>query len=427
MGNHLAIATVTAALKRMIQSGISLDVPGAQVTTNRPEAPSGNISGASVNLFLYSATPNQAWRNADLRTRRPKGDMVKHGQAGLDLNYIFTFYGNEQRHEPQRLMGSVIQTLVDHPSLSQEMIRDTIAAASIPELMESTLDEQVQSVKFLPSEITTEELSRLWSVFFQIPYSLSFTYQASAVLIQGRKPGKAPLPVRSRRFYTSPTLPAIAKIEHLGAAGEPITMDSRLLVRGQQLKGESVRVQIGEADLTPAVVSNNHVEIDLRNLIPREREQLRAGVQGLRVVLQPPRSSVAQDLKTTTNVLPLVLCPVITPRVQGITLSDVREIDENFFSAMVVVEVNITVSPDQPVFLLLNGEAYPGHDGIHILRSTGRSETSTLLGFELDSIRGGEYLVRVQISGAESPLEVDTTEGSPTHEQYIGPSLNLRT
>ena len=425
MSNYLAIATVTAALKRMIQAGVSQDVPGTQVTTNRPEAPGGNVSGACINLFMYSATPNPAWRNVDLRTRRPKGEMVKHGQAGLDLNYIFTFYGNEQRLEPQRLLGSTVQTLVDHPVLSQDMIRDTIANGNVSELIDSTLEEQVQSVKFLPSEITTEELSRLWSVFFQIPYSLSFTYQATAVLIQGRKPGKAPLPVRSRRFYTSPSLPAIDKIDVQAAPGAPITIESHLVIRGNQLQAEETRIQIGEANLTPSVITNARVEITLATLAPHERERLRAGVQGLRILLQRPRSPAAQDTGITTNVLPLVLCPNIVDGSRGIAVSEVEELDEEVCSAVVTVQVDLGVGADQPVFLLLNGEPHPDHDGTYIVRGGRRSETTHQLTFTLAKIRKGDYLVRVQINSAESPLEVDANSDSPTFEQYIGPSLSI--
>ena len=434
MSNYLAIATVTAALKRLDQAGVSQDVPGAQITTSRPEAPGGNIAGACVNLFLYSATPNPAWRNADLRTRRPKGDMVKHGQAGLDLNYIFTFYGNEQRLEPQRLLGSTIQTLVDNPVLSQGMIRDTIANSNLPELLDSTLEEQVQSVKFLPSEITTEELSRLWSVFFQIPYTLSFTYQATAVLIQGRKPGKAPLPVRGRRFYTSPSLPSISKVDHQGALGAPITIDSHLVIRGNQLRGENTRVEIGQADLTPSEVTNTRLEITLATLPPQEQTQLRAGVQKLRVLIHRARSSA--DTAISTNVLPLVLCPFIVNGSQGITLSNIEDIDEDFCSAVATVEVDLLVESDQSAFLLLNGEAHSGHDGTYIIRRN-RADIdehqdhqppppTNRLTFNLVNIRRGEYLVRVRIGDAESPLEVDaTTSDSPTFEQYIGPILRI--
>jgi hypothetical protein len=427
MSNHLAIATVTAALKRIIQAGVRQDVPGAQVTTNRPEAPGGNVSGATVNLFLYSATPNPAWRNADLRTRRPKGEMVKHGQAGLDLNYIFTFYGNEQRLEPQRLLGSTIQSLVDHPFLSQEAIQDTLANSNLPELLDSTLQEQVQSVKFLPTEITSEELSRLWSIFFQIPYSLSFTYQATAVLIQGRKPGRAPLPVRGRRFYTSPSLPTIKKVEHQGDAGTPITMDSHLVILGYQLQGENTRVEIGNANLTPSVVTNEKVEITLATLPQQERERLRAGVQGLRLLLLRSDTAGGSENPIATNVLPLILCPVIVDGNAGMSVSRIEEIDEDTCSAVVTVQVDIWVAPDQSAFLLLNGESGPGHDGIYIIRGDRRSELTHELSFTLPNVRQGEYLVRIQIDNAESPLEVDTQENSPTFEQYIGPTLRIST
>ena len=74
MSNYLAIATVTATLQKMLQEEIGREMPGIQVSTLRPAAVSSNISGACLNIYLYHATPNPAWRNADLRTRRPKAD-----------------------------------------------------------------------------------------------------------------------------------------------------------------------------------------------------------------------------------------------------------------------------------------------------------------------------------------------------------------
>jgi hypothetical protein len=38
---------------------------------------------------------------------------------------------------------------------------------------------------------------------------------------------------------------------------------------------------------------------------------------------------------------------------------------------------------------------------------------------------GSRHLVRVQIDGAESPLEVDTNPDSPTFNQYIGPTVEV--
>ena len=105
MSNYLAIATVTAALQSLLTEHVAADLSEVNITTKRPEAPTGDISGPSVNIYMYQATPNQAWRNKDIRTRRPKGDLIKHGLAALDLNYLFSFYGNETKLIPQRFAG----------------------------------------------------------------------------------------------------------------------------------------------------------------------------------------------------------------------------------------------------------------------------------------------------------------------------------
>ena len=421
MSNHLAIATVTAALKKMLQEGISLDVPGAQVTTARPDVANGNISGACVNLFLYHAMPNTAWRNADLRTRRPKGDLVKHGQASLDLYYLLTFYGNEQRLEPQRLMGSAVQTLVDHPQLTQSMIQEV--TDSIVELTASSLGDQIQMVRFFPADITTEELSRVWSIFFQIPYSLSFVYRGTAVVIQGREPGKSALPVRSRRFYMTPVRPVIERVTTPGELNEPITLDSHLILQGRGLKGDITQVHLGKARLTPQRVSENKVELTLPTLAPSEIRALRAGAQGLRIAQTPNPPPRDVDYAVLSNLMSVVLCPSIRNGSEGITVRDVVTLDDGQCAATITVTVDMIVEPRQITFLLLNKVDRTGKT--YIIQGDRPTEDTTTLTFHLTDVLAGVYLVRVQVDGAESPLEVDTDSDSPTFEQYVGPTVTI--
>ena len=431
MSNHLAIATVTAALKKMLQEGISQDMPGAQVTTVRPDAASGNISGACINLFMYHAMPNTAWRNADLRTRRPKGELVKHGQASLDLYYLLTFYGNEQRLEPQRLMGSAVQTLVDQPQLTLPIIQETIDGVS--DLIDSTLGEQLQLVRFFPAEVTTEELSRIWSVFFQIPYSLSFAYQGTAVIIQGRKPGKSALPVRSRRFYMTPQRPVIEKITTAENLNEPITLDSHITIHGRGLRGRSIgepnpessltQVYLGRARITPQNVTENKVEITLPMLSAQEISALRAGAQGLRIDLMPDPPPRDANYAILSNLMSIVLCPTIRDGSDGITVQNLTELEEEHCTAIVTVSVDITVEARQNTFLLLNKIDRTGKT--YIIRGERQTTDTTTLTFQLNEVLIGTYLVRVQIDGAESPLEVDTHKESDTFEQYIGPTVTL--
>ena len=86
MSNFLAIATVTAALSQTLRAAVETDVPGASVTTLRPDAAGGGIPATRVNLYLYQVTPNTAWRNADLPTRNSDGQLTQRAQVAIDLS-----------------------------------------------------------------------------------------------------------------------------------------------------------------------------------------------------------------------------------------------------------------------------------------------------------------------------------------------------
>src|SRR5262249_19804728 len=42
-----------------------------------------------------------------------------------------------------------------------------------------------------------------------------------------------------------------------------------------------------------------------------------------------------------------------------------------------------------------------------------------------DDVAPGDFLLRVQIDGADSFLDVDTNQASPTFNQYIGPKVSI--
>ena len=206
MSNTLVIATVTETLSRTIQAAIGVDVPGATVTTVRPDSAAPD---PGVNIFLYQATPNTAWRNSDLPTRNSLGSLTKRPGTALDLHYLLSFYGNEAEQEPQRLLASTIRTLHSHPLLTREMIRNTINANTF--LEGSNLAEAEETVKFSQITLNLEELSKLWSVFFQSSYVLSSAYLASVVLISGEQSTVVAQPVIVPLIQLSPSfsLPGI--------------------------------------------------------------------------------------------------------------------------------------------------------------------------------------------------------------------------
>ena len=243
MSNHLAIATVTATLQRILQDTVQADVEGARVTTVRPDNVGRGIPETGVNIFLYRIAPLN-WRNQDLPGRRSTGELQKRPQIALELNYIMTCYGNEVELEPQRLLGSVVRTMHSQPILKSESIRNTLEDSSFRYLRESDLPDQVELVRFAPLGLSTEDLSKIWSIFFQTPYSLSIAYQGSVVLIESQEIPRRALPVRESRFGVAPQRPIIKKVTSL----DPLTelwqsTDERLILTNSMIAIEGLRLQ----------------------------------------------------------------------------------------------------------------------------------------------------------------------------------------
>ncbi|MEG4443416.1 DUF4255 domain-containing protein [Microcoleus sp. AT9_B5] len=414
MSNYLAIATVTATLQRLLQSAIQVDLPGAKVTTVRPEASGGKTPEVGVNIYLYQAIPNPAWHNYDLRSRRPKGELVKQAQAALDLFYIMTFYGNDIELEPQRLLGSAVRTIVDNPVLTPEMIGATLNHSSFRYLADSTLEQQLDRVTIVPSKMNTEELSKIWSVFFQTPYMLSFACQGGAVLIEGNRQSGRALPVKSVQFYTTPNQPMIDQAVSEAGANQPIVAGSILMMRGKRLQADRVQVRIGEARVTPQDVSEKELRLNLSLLAEEEKQSLRAGVQQL-CVLHPivKLTPTDPDRAIASNVLPFVLCPQIVGKPEVL---DLWGNEDDLYGAEFQVQLDLTIGRDQRVLLFLNERSNNNPVG-YIFTAKPRDEPLDTVMFPILDVKGGEYLVRVQIDGAESPLEVDADSG------YVGPCV----
>ncbi|PTR05761.1 uncharacterized protein DUF4255 [Nitrosospira sp. Nsp5] len=196
MSNSLAIATVTAALRQITHHAVSSAVSGAEALIERPLS-SISDDDPRVRLFLYQVTPNAALRNDDLPTRAASGSLMKRPTAALDLHYLLAFYGNESDLEPQRMLGAVIRDLHAQPVLLRQVIVNAITSDGSL-LTGSNLAEAFEQIKFTPLSLSLEELSKLWSVFFQAPYALSVAYQGTVVLIDSEENAPLAAPVLRR-------------------------------------------------------------------------------------------------------------------------------------------------------------------------------------------------------------------------------------
>jgi len=183
MSNRFAIANVTAALRLLLGRHLADIVPGAQVSTVRPNLLGTDQLARGVNLFLYMVSPNPGFQNDRVPTRRADGTLQAVPQIALNLHYVFTFFGDETKLESQLLLGATMAALRQQPVLTPALIRDTIRASSSPDLTGSDLAEQRPLVTITPTPLDAELLSRIWSVFYQIPYSISAVFQCGPVLI----------------------------------------------------------------------------------------------------------------------------------------------------------------------------------------------------------------------------------------------------
>ncbi len=406
MSNYLAISTVTAALYTLLTDAARV-VPGTQVTTVRPDGATPGARPAEINIFLYQVEPNGAYRNADLPTRRSNGDLAQVPQAALDLHYLLSFYGNETVFEPQRLLGSVVRSLHAHPVLSRQLIQQTLshtAPFNAPPLNtppnSSDLADQVDMVRFTPISLTLEELSKLWSIFFQVPYALSVAYQAGVVLIQSDETPQPSQPVRARNVYTVTFhSPIIDRVISAAGQDQPIVSGSTLLIQGQQLQGDITHVLLGGAERTPSVATNSQLTLPLPPDVP-------AGVQGLQVI---QLANLGTPPVPHRGVQSNVAAFVLRPSLSAVTAT--------------ASAVNFTVSPQvragQRVALLLNEFSVAAPAAYTFVPAPPVADTGSL-SVGISGVKPSTYLVRLQVDGAESPLDFDEIAN-----QYTGPTVTI--
>lgn len=401
MSNYLAIATVTATLQRALQSVIGTDVPGAKATTVRPDAPGHGVPDVGLNIFLYQITPNAILRNADLPTRNGDGKPGQRPVAALDLHYLMSVYGKDSLLEPQRVLGSVVRHLHSHPLLARQMIRDTVSDPGYSYLATSNLADAIEPVRFSPSSLSFEELSKLWSVFFQTPYALSVAYRAAVVLIEEEITPVVPLPVRERRVLAVPfQRPFIENVDP-----QILATGATLMIEGQNLRGNVTRIKFGNALATPASINDKKITVALP-------AALQPGVRTAQVIHDFDFGTSTEPHRGfESNVAPFILQPTITTAppftaARGSTLT---------------LGFAPPIGREQSVALLVGDEAISLPT-----RPMTDPPTANSFGFAIPStFTTGTFLVRVRVDGAESALEVDTNKLSPTFNQYIGPTLTI--
>lgn len=451
MSTALAIASVTAVLKDLLHNGLidhdlvsSVgDVTVSALPPDRIDV-SATTGKSQLNIFLYQVTPNIGWRNAGLPSRDGRGERLTNPPLALDLHYLLTAYGAKDLHS-EILLGYGMQLLHETPVLTRDAIRTSLKPPSTVEgggelppemrtLFKSELSEQVEQIKIVPQSLSAEEISKLWAAF-QARYRPTAAYQASVVLIENRQSTRSALPVRARKLYVTPLRqPVIEQIMSQAGAAAPIVADQpilfgyRLVIIGEQLRGEITRVQIGNIEINP--LPNDITDTRITVELPAGAQ---SGVQGVQVVQRmlmgsPPTPHQGVE----SNVAAFVLRPSITapPIVTGVTGTGAQ-----LRSGIVKLKVKPAVGQQQRVVLLLNERipqtspptpqrtplaySFRAPFGYQLSPPLSPPESTENLNISISGVRAGKYLVRVQVDGAESVL------GTNVNGQFNSPLVTI--
>jgi hypothetical protein len=91
----------------------------------------------------------------------------------------------------------------------------------------------------------------------------------------------------------------------------------------------------------------------------------------------------------------------------------------------------VVTVPIQPAVKAMQGRTLLlGDYEVPAVPVAGGTPPSNNVSFQLpqppnEPVPSGPYLMRVRIDGAESRLQIDSNQNSPTYLQYVGPTLNV--
>jgi hypothetical protein len=417
MSKSQAIAAVTAVLAHSVGQSANADVH-----VSRPQAPDAPDNAArAVNIYLYQVTPNAAWRNEDLPTRDSDGNLKTRPQVALDLHYLLSFYGDETLLEPQLMLGAVMRDLHAAPSFSPQRIaaasQDTGNDTFKKIIADSELGQSIERVRFAPATLSLDELSKVWSIFFQIPYALSVAYQATVVLIEKDEPTQTALPVRERRVFAMPLArPMIARITVKQEVSNPdqiIKVGATLLIQGTDLAAQETMVLVDGMKVDVQSISGTEITFIVPSEFIAEDEThlpLRAGSHTLQIV----HGLLLDGLSSSEPHRIIESSPVsflLRPTMQVDSVSDKVRDAQNLFSANITLVFSPNVAKAQRVWMVLRESsasagqpprAYrfmaPKDNGV-----AGDDEDTAKITFSVKDVRAGTYLIQAHVDGSDSP------------------------
>ena len=447
----LRIAAVTHVLKNLLNDGLINDDfatilnSDLKVTSLCPgQIDAGGDVTTQLNIFLYRVTPNTGWNNLAYPSRNAAGERIKNPPLALDLHYLLTAFGANEL-DTEILLGYGMQLLHENPGLGRDLINTSLSTAavnntlplSLRQVAGSGLADQIEQITITPDPINTEEMSRLWTAF-QTRYRPCAAYKVTVVLLERERPTRPALPVQRRQVFAIPfQQPRIEKIlsqaENIDTNPlvefRRITLGDRILIKGQNLRSDGVELRINNTaiSLDPNAVGTKISPTEISFVLAEPAgENLKAGVQGIQVVqplsLEQPPVLEENNGNLNTTPVPSIQRGEKTSNLQAFVLNpSLSGVPSN--GPMLEATVSPVIQEGQRAVVLLNQinttNSSPPPNSYSFNVSTAGGTTISNISLDLSGIAHGEYLVRVQVDGAESPLTTDA-DG-----KFTGPSITI--
>ncbi|NJN20035.1 MAG: hypothetical protein HC812_01000 [Leptolyngbya sp. RL_3_1] len=134
-----------------------------------------------------------------------------------------------------------------------------------------------------------------------------------------------------------------------------------------------------------------------------------------------PTGSPRYGLGVESNAAPFILRPTVESA--GVALAE-RD-DDDLFTGAVVLQLNLPVDPQQRLVLFLNELSVARPVSYVFGQGVADASHARQITIPFKKLQPGDYLVRVQVDGAESQLVIDDVPGSPTENRFVGPRVTV--
>lgn len=415
MSDALAIAVVSGAVSRRVFAAASAAVGDADVRLGPPTAKLAEDNESLVNIHLYRVEPNAAHANEHLPTRSGGAQDLGPARLALDLHYILSFYGDAKKFVPERMLATVMLALEKVPLITKATIDATIADNA--ELAGADLGAALSRVHLSREMISIDDFSKIWSIFYQVPYTVSLAYRASQVAIETDDPARLTLPIARPGIWVAP----LSRLRLDGIAGvsdrrAPVTWNAEAQVTGTGLTQTGIGLTIDGITLDLADADRSSDAITVRLEAARlGGQELAIGGHALRALAPLPAGRPAH-LRDGSQSLSFALVPAIT--VTQVTATGGGAVR----NGKVVLGIAPRVAESQGAVLILDSRdpADPVQARLEAKR-TGVAFPAASLEFAYTQLKPGTYLARLDVDGFISPVTLQTDAAQPDFGQIIGP------